>query len=66
LDAAVAIDGSKLVIVRQKTLDRGVGAVAAQTAVLVPVRRALPLSQKRLRAARWKTETSHRKAQTQG
>jgi hypothetical protein len=38
LDAAVAIDGGKLVIVRQKTLDRGFGAVAAQTAVLVPVR----------------------------
>ena len=37
-DAAVAIDGGGLVILRQKTLDRGVGAVAAQTAVLVPVR----------------------------
>ena len=37
-DAAVAIDGGGLVILRQKTFDRGVGAVAAQTAVLVPVR----------------------------
>jgi hypothetical protein len=38
LDVAVAIDGGGLVILWQKTLDRGVGAVAAQTAVLMPVR----------------------------